>query len=654
MPNLFARSLMNKLVLAFVLAALVPMAVVGYWSYSSGKATLGEHARIEMEAIADAREAAIIAYLSRVRARVMDFSSDSRLRDDLEKMSARPAEAAQIGRELGEYLKLDKMPLTSNGYEMQVLDLTGKVVASTNGASIGKDKSEEPCFASTAARGAHIEDLFMSEATGKPTLLTASPIQSWPAKKELGVLVYLLDTVALNAVTTDDTGMGQTGEVYIVNRDGLMITDSRHVKEAAFKQKVNTPPVRLMLDEQKTMVGTYTGYRGTRVFGASRGDGIDKAYGLPWVLIATIEEGEAVAPSRALGMQVVWAGLVMAILAALFALFMARGISLPIRNTAAQTARIAQGDLTAPMSGAKRADEIGLLTDSFGRMVSSLSQQTRDITQAVNVLATSATEISATVSQLAAGSAETAASVTQTTATIEELKQTADLSAQKAREVSDSALRTAQVSQTGEAAVAAASESMRGIRDQMEAVAESVVKLSEQSQAIGQIVATVDDLAEQSNLLSVNAAIEAAKAGEQGKGFGVVAQEVKNLAEQSKQATAQIRGILNDIQKATSGAVMATEQAGKAVALGEGQSVKAGEAIQTLAQSIREASQAAAQIAASSRQQLTGVEQVTTAMESIKEASNQYVTGTQQLESAARNIDDLGKRLQGLVAHYKV
>ena len=97
---------------------------------------------------------------------------------------------------------------------------------------------------------------------------------------------------------------------------------------------------------------------------------------------------------------------------------------------------------------------------------------------------------------------------------------------------------------------------MNQIRRQMEAIASSMMRLSEQSQTIGQIIATVDDLAAQSNLLAVNAAIEAAKAGEHGKGFGVVAQEVKSLAEQSRQATNQVRTILSDIQKATAAAVI--------------------------------------------------------------------------------------------------
>ena len=166
---------------------------------------------------------------------------------------------------------------------------------------------------------------------------------------------------------------------------------------------------------------------------------------------------------------------------------------------------------------------------------------------------------------------------------------------------------------------------------------------------IGEIIAAVNDLAEQSNLLAVNAAIEAAKAGEQGKGFAVVAHEIRSLAEQSKQATAQVRTILGDIQKATSGAVLATEQGSKAVETGVKQSAQTGESIRVLADSIVEAAQAAAQIAASSQQQLTGMEQVILAVSNIKQAMEQNVAGAKQTEKAAQNLHELGQKLKQLV-----
>jgi methyl-accepting chemotaxis protein len=273
---------------------------------------------------------------------------------------------------------------------------------------------------------------------------------------------------------------------------------------------------------------------------------------------------------------------------------------------------------------------------------------TRQLRETVAQLSASSAEILATTTQVAAGSAETATAVSQTTATVEEVKQTALVASQKAKYVSESAQKAAQVSQAGRRSAEAAIEGMRRIQEQMESIAGSIVRLSEQGQAIGEIIATVNDLAEQSNLLAVNAAIEAAKAGEQGKGFAVVAQEVKSLAEQSKQATAQVRTILGDIQKATGAAVLATEQGGKAVEAGAKQSAEAGESIRVLAESVAEAAQAATQIAASSQQQLVGMDQVALAMDNIRQASNQNVTGTRQAESAAQNLHELGQKLGAL------
>jgi methyl-accepting chemotaxis protein len=274
---------------------------------------------------------------------------------------------------------------------------------------------------------------------------------------------------------------------------------------------------------------------------------------------------------------------------------------------------------------------------------------THQLRQSVRQLATSSAEILATTTQVAAGATETATAVSETTATVEEVKQTAQLASQKARYVSDSAQKAAQVSLAGRKSVEDAIAGMQRIQEQMESIAESIVQLSEQSQAIGEIIATVNDLAEQSNVLAVNAAIEAAKAGEQGKGFAVVAQEVKSLAEQSKQATTQVRAILGDIQKATSAAVLATEQGHKAVEAGVRQSGNANDAIRQLAESVNEAAQAATQIAASSQQQMVGMDQVALAMDNIKQASVQNVAGTRQAEVAAQGLHELGVTLGALI-----
>ena len=283
---------------------------------------------------------------------------------------------------------------------------------------------------------------------------------------------------------------------------------------------------------------------------------------------------------------------------------------------------------------------------------------TRSITlpviETVNYLASSTSEISVSVTQLAASVAETSTAVSETSATAEEIKQTAQLTSQKAKYVSDTARQVEQISKDGRKAVQTTIESMNGIRAQMESIGGSIMKLSEQSQAIGEIIAAVDDIADQSNLLAVNAAIEAAKADEHGKGFAVVAQEMRSLAEQSKQATTKVRTILNDIQKATSEAVLATEQGNKRGDAGVKQSEQAGESIQALADSVAEAAQAGAQIAASSQQQLAGTDQVVAAMENIKQATGQNAVSTRQLETTVQKLAELGHTLKELVGHYKV
>ena len=182
-------------------------------------------------------------------------------------------------------------------------------------------------------------------------------------------------------------------------------------------------------------------------------------------------------------------------------------------------------------------------------------------------------------------------------------------------------------------------------------IAETIVKLSEQSQEIGEITSTVEDLAEQSNLLAVNAAVEAARAGEQGRGFTVVAQEIKSLAEQSKEAAKQVQRILKDVQKATATAVMATEQGSKAVDQAK-ESAPSRESLQNMSRNFAESAQSAAQIAAANTELLSGVDQATQAMVSIREAGNQNVEGMKDMEAAAQSLKDMGQRIADLIGRY--
>lgn len=314
---------------------------------------------------------------------------------------------------------------------------------------------------------------------------------------------------------------------------------------------------------------------------------------------------------------------------------------------------IGKGDLTQRLHS-KSKDEIGLLGTWLDKMVGIMTRESTQMLDVVSVLSNSASEISTTAAQLAQSTSTTSTAVTQTTITVEEVKQAARIASEKSKDVARLAQESVKVSSDGRKATEETIQRMNLIKEQMESVGETVVRLSEHSRAIEEIIKTVQDLADQSNLLAVNASIEAARAGDHGKGFSIVAHEIKTLADQSKEATAQIRTILEETRKWVSAVVMATEQGTKAVGMGVEQSMRAGEAIASLSNSVSESAQAASVIQTSSEQQFSGVDQVSSAMTGIDKAVHQNLDGTQHLENAAQKLADLGAQLKQQVGSYKL
>ncbi|WP_439888603.1 methyl-accepting chemotaxis protein [Pseudomonas sp. MBLB4123] len=341
-------------------------------------------------------------------------------------------------------------------------------------------------------------------------------------------------------------------------------------------------------------------------------------------------------------------------ISALLAWLLSRHIARPLARLTLWAERIGRGEIPQDMVGSTRQDEVGRLTQAFVDMGQYLRELVREMNEGIGVLASSSEEILAAASQVAASTQETATAISEIVTTVEEVKQTAVLAGSKSQSVAESTERTRQVALNGRQAVDEALKGMAQIREQMQAVAESIMRLGEQSQTIGEIVASVGDLAEQSNLLGVNASIEAMKAGEAGKGFSVVAQEVKALADQSKQATAQVRGILGDIQKAMTKAVLLAEQGSKTVENGFERAQSSGEAIRSLSSNIEASSEVALQIAATSQQQMVGMDQIASAMADIRQASQDNVGGTQQVDLAARNLHQLGLKLKGLASRFRL
>lgn len=271
------------------------------------------------------------------------------------------------------------------------------------------------------------------------------------------------------------------------------------------------------------------------------------------------------------------------------------------------------------------------------------------INESVGILASASSEILAIVAQGASGAQEQAAAIAETVSTVAEVAQTSTLSAQQASQVADSAQQCDLIGQSGQQAVEETVANMDVLKSQSEAMAESIVGLAEQAQAIGEIISMVDDIAEQTNILALNAAIEASRAGDQGRGFTVVATEVKALANQSKKATAQVRQILTEIQKATNSTVIAAEQGTKTIRHVTDTADKAGESISTLVASISESTKMAVQIAGSASQQATAINQIQVAIQNINEVTQQNLAATRQAERTAQDLTLIGEKLKELL-----
>ncbi|MBN1285767.1 MAG: hypothetical protein JXB47_10240 [Anaerolineae bacterium] len=299
-------------------------------------------------------------------------------------------------------------------------------------------------------------------------------------------------------------------------------------------------------------------------------------------------------------------------------------------------------------------DPLFILGQSLNDSTASLRVMIAQIREMATQVAEAAAEIQAATTQQSASTSEQESAVSQTMTTVDEVRTTVRQTAERAQMVAGTAQQSVDVSRAGQEAVDDTIDGMDVIRQRVESIAANILMLSERTQQIGEIIQTVNDIADQSKLLALNASIEAARAGEDGKGFGVVAMEVRQLADQSRQATARVRDILGEIQQATNTAVMVTEEGSKGTERGMTLVKHAGDAIRDLASVIEEASQAATQIAASTYQQTNGMDQLVAAMASIKQASAQAAASTRQAERSSQQLLEMARRMEEVVARYEL
>lgn len=340
------------------------------------------------------------------------------------------------------------------------------------------------------------------------------------------------------------------------------------------------------------------------------------------------------------------------ILALLVTYLVSRAVVRPLNTVMAFVGKVGDGDLTGRLE-ATGTDEIARLSRTLDGMVASLSDLARTNRAATTDLNAAAAEIRASAQQQAASVEEQFAAVQETAATVDEITHSGAQISKRASEVIATAQATAKTSRQGLRAVSDTAQAMDAIREQAEAVAGNIVTVSEKTQAIGEIIESVNDISERTHLLALNAAIEAAAAGESGRSFAVVASEMKLLADQAKAATSQVRAILGEIQRGINTSVMLTEEAVKRSAAGKTRSDTTQRTIEEITARVEENVQTFQQIVASTNQQQLGIEQVMGALQNIRQASQQTAAGTREVEAASANLTELAQALMALAERYR-
>lgn len=350
--------------------------------------------------------------------------------------------------------------------------------------------------------------------------------------------------------------------------------------------------------------------------------------------------------------NVILLGLGVAALCLFLNWLISKGISQPLLQLAQRAEIVSGGKLNNEPLPIKSQDEVGQLTWIFNRMNENLREMAEQNVTSVRELSTSSAEILASTQQQSASTQEQVSALQETNATMEEVRQSGAQISDRAREVSQVASENLNLTEAGLKSVQQTVNAMLVIGSQVNQVAENIVSLSEKNRAVGDIVALVSHIAEQSNLLALNAAIEAAAAGEQGRSFAVVANEMKHLSDQARDATHQVKRILEDIQKGISRAVMLTEEAVKKVDDGRQQTDISESTIRSLTETTQQSIQAFQQIVAATNQQQLGLEQIFLALQDIRLSAEQTAVGTHQLNKACNSLNAISHQLQQLGSRY--
>jgi len=347
------------------------------------------------------------------------------------------------------------------------------------------------------------------------------------------------------------------------------------------------------------------------------------------------------------------AAVIVAFILSILAFVMSHKVVKPILKLTSAAGKIADGDFTHKVE-CYCNDELGVLAMKFNEMQVSLSDTIRKISEMAKEVADASTELSRTSESMARGATDQDSEAAQVATAMDEMSATVTEVARNSAQAADSAREAATTAKDGGGVVEKTVSSMEKIARTTEDTANIINTLGQSSDKIGEIVAVINDIADQTNLLALNAAIEAARAGEQGRGFAVVADEVRKLAERTTKATKEIASMIKTIQSDTSGAVTAMGEGGREVTEGVALAREAGAVLDNIIGKVATVTEMVQRIAAAAEEQSTASEEISGNVEAIAGVVKQNSLAARDSSASAQELAMLAQELQALVSKFEI
>ncbi len=683
-------SLGYKLIFIMLAVSLIPLAILGFLTINQSSDALQTGNFDQLSAVRTIKSNQIESFLAERQGDITVLSNTPVIIEALNQFDQGFDEGLNsegYNNVQAEYKEYFEMYVEEYSYyDLFLINTTGDIIyTEAQESDLGQNLKNGSLSSSNLAQAFEdglkettIVDYKHYEPSDAPAMFVASPIKD-NNDDTLGVIALQVSDEAINRIMSERTGLGESGETYLVGSDKLMRSNSRFTSEDdILEREVDTLAVEEALagTENTQIVEDYRGVNVLSSYNSLDVEGID------WAILAEIDEEEAFSEISAMTRNTYIQIAIIAFLVILIAYFFAKYITKPIIKAVGMAKEIAGGNLKIENIKVKAKDEIGQLADALNEMKESLiniisnvnniaenlSASSEELTASGEEVATAASQVGESIQQVASGAEEQSAQVEETNSKINELIEQINDVEKMSNEMDEQADNVMNNINDGNQSVDNSVNQIENVKGNTKDVANTINNLGELSNKIGEIVGLINDIAAQTNLLALNAAIEAARAGEAGRGFSVVADEIRQLAEESEEATTQIGGLVKEIQngvgnavskmnnteEVVDGSVSAIKNTGSTFEKINSAALRLRELIENITQQSEKVNVNSREVEATIQEIARVSEEAASNSEEVAAASEEQSASTEEIVSAAEDLADMANNLTEAINKFKL